>query len=118
MFPYFALVYIVEGRGTWRSGERRGRQESREVVPGDCFLIIPEVWHSYFPDEKQGWTQYWVLFDGYYAQSLLKQGIFSQREAFFHPGLDYSIIDHFKTMKLMVENNQIPPLPADGTPFN
>jgi len=49
IFPHFALVYITQGGGTWLTAEK----ESKQLVPGDCLLIIPEVWHSYFPDKKR-----------------------------------------------------------------
>ena len=104
-FPRFALVYILNGAGYCLAKDGK----TREVLPGDCLLVIPGLWHAYFPHEKTGWSQYWVLFDGYYARALLEQGVFKQEESHFSVGMDYAVIEQYESMKLMVETNRIPP---------
>ncbi len=69
----FALVYLSGGRG-WFESEHTPRQR---VESGNVIMLFPGVWHRYRPDQKTGWTEHWVGFDGETPLRLVKNGFFS-----------------------------------------
>jgi AraC-like DNA-binding protein len=74
-----ALVYISRGRGSFES-----RQCARQTVEaGQVIFLFPGVWHRYRPDEKTGWDEHWVGFDGEVARRWVKNQFFSPRMPVF-----------------------------------
>jgi AraC-like DNA-binding protein len=74
-----ALVYISRGRGSFES-----RQSSRRSVEaGQVMFLFPGVWHRYRPDEKTGWDEHWVGFDGDVARRWMKNKFFSPQTPVF-----------------------------------
>ncbi len=55
----YQLVLITDGTGYFLD---RGIQY--EVSKGALLLVRPGIWHSYEPNPKTGWTEYFVGFDG------------------------------------------------------
>ena len=56
----FQFVWISAG-----SGEFETRADvTRRVTAGDCFLLLPGVWHRYHPDRRTGWTEQWFELRG------------------------------------------------------
>lgn len=80
----YLLVYLQEGRGKLESSHTG----LVELKRGDLFLIPPGVWHRYGPEEGQEWYEYWILFEGTLAESLLMQvsrSIYTQKHCLlFH----------------------------------
>jgi AraC-like DNA-binding protein len=68
----FQLVYISNGQGTF---EADGVSETT-IEAGTAFLLFPGVWHRYKPSESTGWEEFWVGFQGHYADYLMKQNCF------------------------------------------
>lgn len=64
------LVYIHEGHGLIRY--RTGNEEicEQQIQAGDLFILQPDMWHTYQPDEKTGWEEYWVGFRGAYVENI------------------------------------------------
>jgi len=56
----YQILYITKGQGTFES-ELTG---ARRISTGDVFILFPNVWHRFKPDEATGWDEYWVEFDG------------------------------------------------------
>lgn len=64
----YILIYCVEGKGTITVNE-----ESHLISPS-CFFVIPEnVPHSYFADQEDPWSIYWVHFNGIYAHEIFNR---------------------------------------------
>lgn len=53
----YQIVYISEGRGRIELG--RG-SKSQEIRGGQVFVLFPNVWHRYAPEQSVGWTEHWV----------------------------------------------------------
>jgi AraC-like DNA-binding protein len=83
----FALVYVTRGGGTFWTGPA----SPRAVTVGDMLLLFPGVWHRYRPSAQVGWNEYWVLFDGPWARSILRAGIISPDRPLLRPGLDATL---------------------------
>jgi len=61
----YQLIYISKGRGWYHESP-----EKRVEIKGGTMLIIPPyTWHSYYPDKKSGWQEYWFP-RGAYRQPL------------------------------------------------
>ncbi len=89
----FAMVYIIQGKGTFVSASC----EKKNVAKGDLFFVSPGEWHSYFPDRKTGWDEYWVTFKGAYFERL-KDRIFNQKNPVLHVGIGAKIVSCFTEM--------------------
>lgn len=65
------LVFIRAGRGRFESRET----SLREVGPGDVFILPPQSWHRYAPDEKTGWEELWIEVEGPLVERLHEAAI-------------------------------------------
>lgn len=72
----YQLIYISQGRGWYCESP-----EKRIEIPSGSLLIIPQyTWHSYYPDKKTGWQEYWIGLSGEHIDSRYKNGFFSQNK--------------------------------------
>lgn len=67
----YALLYIARGRGFFRSGPS-GKLVLEE---GTAIFLFPGVAHYYAPDPRQGWEEYWILFQGALPERLHGEGL-------------------------------------------
>lgn len=72
----FQAILIAEGKGTIETE----LTEAITIEAPCLFILYPGIWHRYQPDEKTGWREYWVAFDGDYPRELQNQGILTPTE--------------------------------------
>lgn len=79
----YQLLYITSGRGVFygRSHERT------EIGPGDMILLRPNRWHSYMPDRKTGWHEYWIGFRGPNVDARFRNDFFDDSREIFRVGV-------------------------------
>ncbi|RYG15060.1 MAG: AraC family transcriptional regulator [Chitinophagaceae bacterium] len=87
----YQLVYIAAGYGVF---EAKGIGQVN-VQPGTLFFLYPGTWHRFKPDEKSGWTEYWVGFEGHYAHHLMNQACFSPEKPLLQMGFNAEFITIF-----------------------
>lgn len=87
----YQLVYIARGSGIFEA-ENMGKLI---VEAGTVFLLFPNIWHRYKPSEDQGWEEYWVGFEGDYAEYLMKQDCFNAETSLIHMGFNTEFINVF-----------------------
>ena len=87
----FQLIYISNGQGTF---EAEGVIETK-VKAGTAFLLFPGVWHRYRPSEETGWEEFWVGFEGHYADYLMKQDCFKPTAPFINIGFSTELLHVF-----------------------
>jgi len=68
--PVYAAVLVEVGRGTLVTAAS-GKQP---VVAPSLFWLMPEVPHSYGPEEGTAWDERWILFSGSLADAFLATG--------------------------------------------
>ena len=85
----YQLLYITNGQGTFRSASL-GNTVS--VRPGTFFLLFPGEWHSYRPDPKTGWKEYWIGFKGAQMDNWVKDGFFGARNPVTQVGIKSDIV--------------------------
>ncbi|HEU4551506.1 MAG TPA: AraC family transcriptional regulator [Chitinophaga sp.] len=90
----FYVVFIAKGKGVYDSKA----MPASEVEEGTCFFLFPQVWHRYKPDIKLGWEEYWVGFNGYYAQQLMAKGFFNTSTPFINIRLNKDILILFRRL--------------------
>lgn len=88
----YQLVYIVDGEGvlTTRSGG------THHVSRGDMFLLYPDEWHTYHPDETTGWSEYWIGFRGANIDHRVAEGFFAVNKPLYHIGVNQTITSLYR----------------------
>lgn len=90
----YYIVFIAKGRGLYSSSSSK----PVDINGGMCFFLYPGVWHRYKPEPKTGWEEYWVGFNGFYAQHLM-DNIFGDRgSAIYEPGTDRNLLLLFQQL--------------------
>jgi AraC-like DNA-binding protein len=96
----YQLVYIASGSGVFEA-KQVGKVS---IEPGSVFLLFPDTWHTYNPVKEQGWEEFWVGFNGPYAEYLMKQECFNPNSPLIHMGFNAEFLNIFtrliETMKL------------------
>lgn len=87
----YCILYIREGEGFFQT---KGSPISL-IKAGTLVFLYPGEWHRYKPNEKTGWKEYWIAFDGFYPRHLMQKSFFPQREPFAHVGKTDAIIKDF-----------------------
>lgn len=87
----YQLIYISKGKGTYFISPN----ESISIGTGDMLIIPPYTWHSYFPDKKTGWQEYWIGMRGPHLDARLKNGFFGKNRLVYKVGLHEDIIQLF-----------------------
>lgn len=99
----FQIVYITEGGGYFES-ESISR---RHIEAGTVILLFPNEQHSYAPDEKEGWSEFWIGFKGEIAERILSAGFFSPKEALIEIGLSNSLIGLYRDAIRLADRERI-----------
>ncbi len=88
----YQLLYIVEGEGvlTTQSGG------THRIVRGDMFLLFPDEWHTYHPDETTGWSEYWIGFRGANIDHRVAEGFFAVDAPLYHVGVNPTITSLYR----------------------
>lgn len=97
----YYLIFISKGKGVFCSS----LTESKEVEEGTCFFLFPGVRHRYKPDARSGWEEYWIGFDGYYIEQLMKQKLFNPHHPCLHIGLNKELLALFNQMLDVVKSS-------------
>lgn len=64
----YILIYCIEGKGTIILKNQR-----HDLLPNSFFIIEPNTFHTYYADQKDPWSIYWVHFNGSYAPELFRR---------------------------------------------
>lgn len=88
----YQLIYISKGGGTFESKSCK----KQRVEAGTMILLFPNEWHTYEPDKKTGWFEYWVGFRGNDIDNRIKNGFFTPKNPLFHLGFSSSVIGFYE----------------------
>lgn len=88
----FQLLYITSGSGTFSSASGG----THKIHEGFMFLLFPNEWHTYHPDQETGWNEYWIGFNGELMQNWTKEGFFNKEQPIFNVGLNEDLIGMYK----------------------
>lgn len=88
----YQLLYISKGRGTLKTDQG----EEYAIEAGNMFLLFPGHWHSYSPDPKTGWEEFWIGFNGFNMEQRVNSGFFSPAKPVYKVGVSNTIIDLYR----------------------
>ena len=98
----YQLLYITKGKGTFTSKSAGVHQ----VSEGCMFLLFPGEWHTYMPDKKTGWNEYWIGFNGKIIDDWANNGFFKKENPIFNIGLNEDVISMYKRAIIIAENQE------------
>jgi len=75
----YQLVYISKGSGYFESQSCK----RQKIEAGTMLLLFPNEWHTYEPEEKSGWYEYWVGFRGVHIDKRVENGFFTPPKILF-----------------------------------
>ena len=84
----YQLLYITRGKGLFYTSPG----SCMEIREGDMLVLQPHKWHSYFPDKKTGWQEYWIGFEGINIDSRFHNGFFAKDRIVYRIGVQDSIV--------------------------
>lgn len=102
MLDGFAIVYISSGQGQFESKPAF----STAIEPGHAFLLFPKVWHRYAPNQKTGWHEHWIGFDGKIARNWLKNGFVSTRNPVLKINAEDTVLATFSRTMQSIRTSQ------------
>lgn len=87
----YQLLYLTRGCGIFES------QTSgiRRINAGDLIILFPGIWHRYSPEVTTGWDEYWVAFQGKYADELILEQTLSPEDPVLHPGVNELLVESY-----------------------
>jgi len=88
----YILLYITAGGGVFESRHCK----PVKIVPGTVILLFPDEWHTYKPNIPDGWTEYWVGFNGVQIESLMKNNFFAKKSPIFNVGFNEQLVSLFQ----------------------
>jgi len=98
----YQLLYITSGRGVFYGADRQGT----EVGAGDMILLRPNRWHSYMPDPKTGWHEYWIGFRGPNIDSRFRSDFFDSDREIYRVGVREQIAALYDRAIEVAENER------------
>lgn len=86
----YQIIYIAEGTGLLEYAKK-----SYGVTKGSVLFIKPNEHHRYKPNEKEGWTEYYVGFSGRFADQITSN---FKQQPLIECGSNYELIELFNKM--------------------
>ena len=113
VLPEYQVLYITRGEGEFES-QAIGKET---VAAGTVLLLFPGVWHRYRPTAEVGWEEYWLGYNGPYADRLVTRAFLSPERPVLRTGLDDAILRPYLQMldRVRAEPAGYPQLLAAGT---
>lgn len=99
----FQILYITRGQGIFES-KAVGRKRVKE---GSLFILFPGIWHRYMPDQRTGWKEHWISFNGIQPKIFRKYGILSPDKAVINIGLEVTIIKLYQQILELIESEKV-----------
>lgn len=84
----YQLMYITRGSGVFQSHH----VPATTVKEGHMILLHPGEWHTYKPNIKTGWDEYWVGFKGPIIDDLVRRDFFKVSQPIYHIGINEDIV--------------------------
>ncbi|MFT3704088.1 MAG: AraC family transcriptional regulator [Agriterribacter sp.] len=85
------LLFISRGGGIFESEF----SSPVEITEGTCLFVHSGVWHRYKPHHESGWDEYWIGFNGNYANELMNKDFFNVKIPFIKVGMSAELLQLF-----------------------
>ena len=91
----FQLLYITRGQGRFTS-KSIGADRFIPVSKGNMFLLFPGEWHNYRPDERTGWDEFWIGFQGRHIDYWMANRFFHREKPVYNVGIHSRIVELYQ----------------------
>ncbi|MBP1640029.1 MAG: transcriptional regulator [Bacteroidetes bacterium] len=88
----FQLVYITKGEGKFYTS----KDQCVDVKEGDIMLLMPGLWHCYYPSKKTGWNEYWIGFKGEVMDLRARNGFLNHENCIYKVGMRDEIVNLYQ----------------------
>lgn len=88
----YQLVYVTDGEGELLTQSI----EKTPIRAGNIFVLFPGEWHTYKPNPKTGWKQYWIGFCGVNMDKRVLHGFLKKENPIFNVGVNEEIVDLYR----------------------
>ncbi len=88
----FQLLYITKGSGTFSSD----LTPKQTINKGTLLCLFPGQWHTYSPNEKIGWNEYYIGFNGTVAELWFHEAGITPQNPIIPVGLNSDLVRLFQ----------------------
>ncbi|MDD5053169.1 MAG: AraC family transcriptional regulator [Sulfuricurvum sp.] len=83
----FQLIYITKG-----GGKLLIENCEYNLSKGNIFILYPEQWHSYIPNEETGWNEYYIGFEGNVLYKWIENSFLGYDSQVYNIGLNEELV--------------------------
>lgn len=88
----FQFVYITKGCGEFTLEST----EKQKILEGQLIVLFPGQWHTYNPQKKVGWNEYYIGFNGDIIQELVRNSFLTPKNQIIDVGLNEELVTLYK----------------------
>ena len=111
----YQFVYISKGKGTFISENTK----RLNITKGQIIILFPVQWHSYMPNNKTGWNEYYIGFEGKIIDKLVENGFISPQQQVLDVAINEDLVNLFSTaIKVAKEDKTASQQNLAGIVFN
>ena len=88
----YQLLYITKGGGTFASAHR----PDQPLEKGSLVCLFPDEWHTYRPNDKTGWNEYYIGFNGTAAPTYLDEAALTPENPILKVGFNAELVRLFQ----------------------
>lgn len=85
----YQILYISKGKGTFRSGSTK----KITIEKGNVIMLFPGQWHTYCPSKECGWNEYYIGFEGFAIDTLLKNDFLNSTSQILDIGVNEDLVN-------------------------
>ena len=98
----YQILYISKGEGHFQSEDTK----RTKVHKGQAIILFPGQWHSYCPCKETGWNEYYIGFEGQFADQIVSNNFISPDNQILNPGVSEKLVQLFSNAINAAKNDK------------